>query len=316
MKGLARSYVWWPGLDADITELVKRCDVCQSHCPNPPRAMLHPWEWPKRPWARLHIDHAGPFQGKLFLIVVDAHSKWIEVQSVSSTSAEATITALRLLFATHGIPEQLVSDNGSGFRSAEFKEFTSRNGIKHIFISPYHPASNCLAERAVQTFKATVTKMEGPMDQRIARFLLQYRVTPQTTTGLSPSQLLMGRQLRTVLDLIHPDTEQTVRKKQEKAIAAGGVHTRKFIVGDLAYTRTPQEKVWLPVKVTKVLGPLSYQVSTESGMLLRRHVDHLRSRYNEQAPAVSSHWPLLGPTPPLLDAPLPRAPPPVRRSNT
>ena len=117
MKGLARSYVWWPGLDADITELVKRCDVCQSHRPNPPRAMLHPWEWPKRPWARLHIDHAGPFQGKLFLIVVDAHSKWIQVQSVSSTSAKASITALRLLFATHGIPEQLVSDNGSGFRS-------------------------------------------------------------------------------------------------------------------------------------------------------------------------------------------------------
>lgn len=80
-------------------------------------------------------------------------------------------------------------------------------------------------------------------------------------------------------------------------------------MGDLAYTRTPQEKVWLPVKVTKVLGP----------MLLRRHIDHLRSRYNEQAPAVSTdnncHWPLLGPTPPLLDAPLPRAPLPVRRST-
>ncbi|XP_019859677.1 PREDICTED: uncharacterized protein K02A2.6-like [Amphimedon queenslandica] len=295
MKGLARSYVWWPGLDRDITELVKHCSICQAHRSSPPRAVLHPWEWPNRPWARVHIDHAGPFHGKQFLIVVDAHSKWIDVQQVSSTSAEATIEALRFLFATHGVPEQLVSDNGSGFRSSEFQMFTSQNGIKHIFTSPYHPASNGLAERAVQTFKSTVTKMEGPMDQRIARFLLQYRITPQTTTGLSPSQLLMGRQLRTVLDLLYPDTEQTVRSKQEKAVG-GRVHTRRFKIGDLAYTKTPQEKVWLPVKITKVTGPLSYQVITEGGVVMRRHIDHLRSRFEEQTSHHSdvTDWSFMG----------------------
>ena len=80
-------------------------------------APLHPWEWPEKPWFRIHIDHAGPVKGQLFLIVVDAYSKWIEVYPTSSTSATATIEKLRQAFATHGLPEMVVSDNGSGYTS-------------------------------------------------------------------------------------------------------------------------------------------------------------------------------------------------------
>ena len=125
---------------------------------------LHPWEWPSRPWARVHIDHAGPFQGKLFLLLVDAHSKWMEVHIVPSTSAEATIAKLRNIFATFGLPEQLVSDNGSSFTSTEFQKFLMEKGVKQILTSPYHPSSNGLAERAVQTFKNAVKKLDGPIE--------------------------------------------------------------------------------------------------------------------------------------------------------
>ena len=125
---------------------------------------LHPWEWPSRPWARVHIDHAGPFQGKLFLLLVDAHSKWMEVHIVPSTSAEATIAKLRNIFATFGLPEQLVSDNGSSFTSTEFQKFLMEKGVKQILTSPYHPSSNELAERAVQTFKNAVKKLDGPIE--------------------------------------------------------------------------------------------------------------------------------------------------------
>ena len=122
-----------------------------QHLPIKKAAPLHSWEWPTRP---IHIDHAGPFLEKNFLIIVDAHSKWLDVQIVNSTSATATISKLCTLFATHRLPEQLVSDNGIGFKSAEFKQFMEQNGIKHIFTSPYHLSSNGLAERAVQTFKS------------------------------------------------------------------------------------------------------------------------------------------------------------------
>lgn len=103
---------------------------------------------------------------------------------VPSTSTEATIKVIRTLFATHGIPEHLVSDNGTGFTSHDFGTFVSTNGIRHSRTSPYHPSSNSLAERAVQTVKQGIAKLEGSIQRRLDRFLLQYRITPQTTTEL------------------------------------------------------------------------------------------------------------------------------------
>ena len=146
MKSLAHSYVWWPGMDLDIEKVAKACDQCQQHKHAPPKAPLHPWTWPAKPWQRIHIDFAGPFQGTSFLVVVDAHSKWPEVFQMASTSTTKTITYLRQLFATHGIPEQLVSDNGPQFTSEEFAKFMKRNSIKHIRCAPYHPSSNGLVE--------------------------------------------------------------------------------------------------------------------------------------------------------------------------
>ena len=78
MKSLARMYVWWPGINEDIEKTVQGCLECQENLSTPPVAPLHPWSWPTRPWARLHLDYAGPIQGKMFLILIDAHSKWIE----------------------------------------------------------------------------------------------------------------------------------------------------------------------------------------------------------------------------------------------
>ena len=279
MKHLSRSYLWWPGLDADIANIVQKCETCQTNRPTPSKAPLHPWEFPTRPWARIHIDHAGPFHGKLFLVIIDAYSKWIDVQIVPSTSSEATIAKLRVIFSTFGLPEQIVSDNASGFTSTEFKLFLSENGIRHTLVSPYHPSSNGLAERAVQTFKSTVKKLEGPMEVRLSKFLFKYRVSPQTTTGASPAELLMGRRLRTHLDLLHPDTANRVADKIQKS--ASTKPPRRFSIGDKLYAKEFQSSNWLPVEVVKITGPLSYHVKTEDGLVLRRHIDHLRKRHSD-----------------------------------
>ncbi len=74
MKALARSYIWWPQMDAEIEETVKTCSDSQATRSSPPVAPLHPWEWPAQPWSRIHIDFAGPFKGHMFLVLVDAHS--------------------------------------------------------------------------------------------------------------------------------------------------------------------------------------------------------------------------------------------------
>ncbi|XP_015266210.1 PREDICTED: uncharacterized protein K02A2.6-like, partial [Gekko japonicus] len=153
MKALARSYVWWPGLDADIEGVVKRCQPCQASRPEPPRAPERAWESSHRPWSRLHLDFAGPFQGKLFFILVDAYSKWLEVVPVPSTSSQAAIRAMWRIFSGQGIPDTLVTDNGTAFTSAEFQAFTRYYGIRHVRSAPFHPATNGQAERMVRTTK-------------------------------------------------------------------------------------------------------------------------------------------------------------------
>ena len=122
MKSLSRMYVWWPGITADIEKSVRLCHLCQETQSTPPVAPLNPWKWPIRPWARLHLDFAGPLEGKNILIVIDAHSKWIEAATTPSTSSAAVIEVLRSLFARFGLPETIVTDNGPGFVSSEFEE--------------------------------------------------------------------------------------------------------------------------------------------------------------------------------------------------
>ena len=170
-----------------------------------------------RPWSRLHIDFAGPFLNQIFLVLIDAYSKWIEVFPMTSTTSEATIHKLQTVFAQFGLPETLVSDNGPNLVSAEFEEFLQRNGITHVTSSPYHPATNGLAERAVQIFKQGMRKVkDGKLSDRMARFLFSYRITPQSSTGISPAELLQGRKLRSRLDLLKPSIATQVEKKQQK----------------------------------------------------------------------------------------------------
>ena len=126
MKALARSFIWWPGLDNAIENHVKSCDSCQKHQNMPALAPLHPWENVSKPWTRLHIDFAGPFLNKMFLIVVDSFSKWLDVIPLASASATLTIETLRVLFATHGLPEICVSDNATCFKCEEFGSFMKK----------------------------------------------------------------------------------------------------------------------------------------------------------------------------------------------
>ena len=98
------------------------------------------------------MDFAGPIQGKMYLLVVDVHSKWPEVYDMhSSTTSEHTITMLRHLFAMYRLPLQLVSDNGPQCISSDLAEFMKKNGIKHTRCASYHPSSNGHAECFVRT---------------------------------------------------------------------------------------------------------------------------------------------------------------------
>eukprot|EP00731_Ephydatia_muelleri_P015649 Em0009g73a len=249
MKGLARRFVWWPGIDADLEGKVKGCQACQEHGKAPAVAPLHPWEWPARPWSRLHLDFAGPFLGKMFMVVVDTQSKWLDVAVVTTHSSRQAIKILRNLFATHDLPEIVVSDNGSAFTSAENQTFVKRNGIRHVRSAPYHPSSNGQAERVVQTFKEAILKTTGDLDARLARFLFQ----------------------------------------QERQKEAHDQHAkyRKFQNGDLVYARNFHgSPTWVPGVVTAMSGPVSMVIQLEDGQAMRHHTDHIKAQSTTPEPQV------------------------------
>ena len=259
MKSLARSYVWWLGMDTDLEAKVRNCRQCQETRKLPAAVPMQGWEWPTQPWSRLHIDYAGPFQGKMFLVVVDAHSKWMEVSIVTSATTAVTIQNLRRMFATHGLPRTVVSDNGSVFTSNEFQDFLVKNGICNIKTALYHPASNGLAERAVQTLKEGLKKLtSGCLETKLSRFLFQYRVTPHTTTGQTPAQLLMSRCLQTHLDQLHPNLSSKIQGKQQAQKERYDQHTkpRQFFPEEPVYVHNfAQGDSWLAGTIINAQGP-------------------------------------------------------------
>ena len=140
----------------------------------------------------------------MIVVIVDAHSKYIDAHIVTSATTASTLLKLLQTFATHGLSCTLVSDNGIAFTSQKFQMFCKINGIKHIRNAPYYPASNGLAYQAVQTLKPGLKKIPGPdLETRMYRFLLRYCITPQTTTGQTPAEMPMMRRPRFRLDLVY-----------------------------------------------------------------------------------------------------------------
>ena len=199
----------------------------------------------------------------------------------TSPSSDVTIELLRPVFAQFGIPETVVSDNGSCFTSEDFQHFLKSNGIKQITSAPYHPATNGLAEKAVQIVKKGLKKTtSGSIKSRLAQILLAYRTTPQSTTGNTPTKLLQGRNLRTRLDLLKPNTAEHVESKQwsQKISHDNSIPSRPFTDGQSVLVRVyGKNHKWTCGIILNSTGPLLYIVKLPNGTTGRRHQDQLKS---------------------------------------
>ncbi|XP_055604914.1 uncharacterized protein K02A2.6-like [Uranotaenia lowii] len=184
MKRIARSYVYWPSIDADIENYVATWKPCASVAKSPTKQQPLPWAKSTVPWQRVHTDYAGPIEGEYYLLVVDSYSKWVEIVRTKSITSSTTIAILRSLFSRLGMPCTLVSDNGTQFTSGEFATFCIENGIDHVTTAPFHPQSNGQAERYVDTFKRAIKKIReggGSITEALDVFLLTYRTTPNAS---------------------------------------------------------------------------------------------------------------------------------------
>ena len=188
----------------------------------------------------------------------------------SSNTAAVTIRKLRERLSVHGLPDIIVSDNGTAFTGEESALFMSENGIKHITSAPKHPASNGFAERYVHTFKETVKKMgneKESIDTKLSRFLLSYHTTPHAT----PGKLLMNRQLKSHLDQVNPLSQNTTHTRVEKQLVQKKKHDnqvplREFQVNDPVFVKNflsgPKR---LCGTVIQKSGPVSYVVQLYTG---------------------------------------------------
>jgi transposase InsO family protein len=193
-KKRTSSSVWWPGVMQPIVQVVQNCQVCAKET-KPGKEPLISTLLPKYPWQVVGTD-LFELNKNNYLLVVDYFSRYPEVVKVTSTTSASIIAVLKSIFARHGIPEIVRSDNGPQYSSAEFMSFASSYGFQHITSSPKFPQSNGQAERCVQTVKNLLKKSDDP---NVA--LLSYRSTPLSWCDLSPAELCMGRRLRTSLPL-------------------------------------------------------------------------------------------------------------------
>lgn len=286
-KSLARSYIWWPKLDKDIEDLVKSCHSCQLHQASPEKSALIPWQPADHAWSRVHIDYAGPIHGFYFLIIIDSFSKWLEVFKSKTITSKYTIDKLRETFARYGLPDKLVSDNGRQFTSDEFATFMKMNHIEHIKSAPGHPATNGQAENSVKTTKKSVIanledKDPVNFDVILSRFLLDYRITPHSTTGTPPAEIMFGRQIKSRFSLLKPPlVREKICSSQEKNVQNHhGKRDLSFDVGQKVYIRdytNPNKPSWTPAKIKEKLGSRHYGcVIAHTGREIKRHLDQIR----------------------------------------
>ena len=174
-----------------------------------------------------------------------------------------------------------MTDNGSGFTSQEFRVFLKNNGVRHTTLAPYHPASNRLADKVVQIVKGGLKNINnGSINTRLTKVLLAYRTTPQSTTGLTPAEMILGHKPRTHLDLIKPHIAERVEWKQEqqKATHDSKANPRSFQIGDLVYVKNfGAGHNWLPGSILKYTGPVSFLVKLKDGRERHCHQEQIRS---------------------------------------
>ena len=315
-KQWAREILFWPGMATGIHPHVAMCSICAPKAPSNPKEPLISHTVPSHPWQKVGIDLFA-WDKKTYLVTVDYYSRFFEVDELLSTTSAAVIRKLSSHFARHGIPETVISDNGPQFTSDEFLMFATNWDFEHQTSSPGYPQSNGLAEKTVQTIKNILSKAKSG-GQTIKNILskaksggqcallsiLEYRSTP--VDGLaSPAQLLMGRQLHSIL----PSTNKQLKPKTvdhnaflskrmklqavQKAYYDWSAYPLPSLkTGDPVYVQMAKGD-WKPAQITATAKPpRSFQVRTDDGAEYRRNRRFLKQRPTRESTSPGRTAPL------------------------
>ena len=231
-----RRNFWWPGMAAQVAEIIKCCHTCQVvGKPNqgPPPAPLHPIPAIDPPFTRVLADIVGPLPPtragyKYLLTIMDQTTRYPEAVPLRSIHAKVVLKALLNFFSKFGLPQVIQTDRGTNFTSNLFNQTMTEWGVKHVVSSAYHPQSQGALERHHQTLKTMLKSfcMDHckDWDEAVPYVLFAVREVPTESLGFSPNDLVFGHRVRGPLDVVRdawcdPEDPQTKSLLQYVAVA-------------------------------------------------------------------------------------------------
>ena len=275
MKRRLRTKVWWPGCDKDAEMFCKTCYPCQMVSMSKPPEPLKRTELPSGPWQHISADLMTPSlpSGDHLLVVVDYYSRYMEEEVLRSTTADKVIASLRKIFLTHGLPVSITTDNGPQFISEEFRKFVEEERIEHRRVTPLWPQAHGEVETQNRSLLKSIKIAQIEMrnwKQELSSFLIMYRTTPHSTTGVSPAELLFRRKLPTRIPWIKefPVGDQEVRDRDSEAKEKGKLYAdekRCARESDLKEGDTVLLRQERKHKLTPTFRPEPYRVLDKSG---------------------------------------------------
>ncbi|UYV76882.1 K02A2.6-like, partial [Cordylochernes scorpioides] len=296
-KQLLREKYFWINMDFDIENLIRNCPICVRNQPLINDQPLQIVPLPSKPWMKLGIDIVGPIGHHYVLTVIDYYSSYPEAMIIEDISSKTIIKKLMEIFARHGYPHEVVTDNGLQFVSTSMERFLKECGIRHIKASPHYPKSNGKIERFHRFLKKQFNSSseEGKdWKEDLSRILMSYRTTPNRSTGKTPAFLLFSREIKTKLSSLVNDAEEDesnikefnmVYKEKMKTyndiIRKASPHN--FEIGNLVYVANPnngkldsnfRSEHHVILENTSIN---SFKlVNTKNGKIIHRNAKHLK----------------------------------------
>ena len=295
----ARTSLWWPGMNSQLKQFIASCDVCNSFQRNNQKEPLMSHHIPNRPWSKVGCD-IFEWNKEHYLVFVDYYSDWIEFDHMRNQTAAETIDLMHKQFARWGLPDEIVTDCGKNYDSAEFSHFCQRKKIKHTKSSPHHHQSNGKVESAVKIVK-TLLRKSAKSALNPYEALLDQRNTPTVGMTTSPTQRFLNRRTKTEIPmkatLLTPElAEKVLEEKAKKTKKSQAYYDRtakdftELKPGDTVRIRPDglvKGQEWRKGSVVQIHGYRSYDVKVD-GKVLNRNRVHLKPEQKVSAPTMPS----------------------------
>ena len=286
----AKDAVYWPGISKDISDMILKCETCINMRNSNAKEPMTPGPTPNRPWDVLATD-LFHWNNQDYVLIVDYYSRYVEFSRLEDLSSKSVINHTKSILARHGIPTQIMSDNGPQYTSEEYRRFVKDWGISHTTTSPHYPQANGMAEKFVQLVKRLLNKAKQDNQDPYMSILIHRNTNIDTLA--SPAQMLMGRRLRTNLPvlpkLLNPQTVDPGKvsfRRRQRQVTQKWYHDRGSrplpVLEEREKVRMQVQGRWIPATVVSVTDmPHSYIVETASGKKYRRNRRHLMKCHQE-----------------------------------